>query len=103
MPTLVVQDLLPSPVIGRGQVRAAGGEFRGEGWHVRQPRRPGPGDPLGGRPSGLGRTDGQVFLDLLERRGLVHAETLRQELAAEVPYFAPLADGNLGEFGVRLT
>ena len=37
--------------------------------------------------------DGQVFLDLLERRGLVHAPTLRKELAGEVPYFAPLAGG----------
>src|SRR5207244_1324892 len=41
------------------------------------------------RTSGAGRTDGQVFLDLLERRGLLHAETLRQELAAQVPFFAP--------------
>jgi predicted molibdopterin-dependent oxidoreductase YjgC len=54
------------------------------------------------RPSGLGRTDGQVFLDLLERRGLFHAETLRQELAAEVPFFGPLKVGCLGEYGVRL-
>ncbi len=54
------------------------------------------------RPSGMGRTDGQVFLDLLERRGLFHAESLRQELASEVPFFAPLKDGNLGDYGVRL-
>ncbi len=54
------------------------------------------------RPSGLGRTDGQVFLDLLQRRGLLHAETLRQELAAEVPFFAPMKDGVLGDNGVRL-
>jgi NADH-quinone oxidoreductase subunit G len=54
------------------------------------------------RPAGLGRTDGQVFLDLLQRRGLLHAETLRQELAAEVAFFAPLKDGRLGHHGVRL-
>ena len=42
-------------------------------------------------PTGECRTDGQVFLDLLERRGLVHAPTLRKELAAEVAFFAPLA------------
>jgi NADH-quinone oxidoreductase subunit G len=47
------------------------------------------------------RSDGQVFLDLLQRRGLVHAPTLRAELAREVPYFAALT-GDLGEFGVRL-
>ena len=53
-------------------------------------------------PTGECRTDGQVFLDLLERRGLVHAPTLRKELAAEVPYFAPLAGGDLGEYGIHL-
>jgi NADH-quinone oxidoreductase subunit G len=54
------------------------------------------------RPPGRARTDGQLFLDLLERRGLAHAQTLRRELAAEVPYFAPLAVGELGPQGVRL-
>jgi NADH-quinone oxidoreductase subunit G len=53
------------------------------------------------RPGQFARTDGQVFLDLLERRGLLHLETLRRELAAEVPFFAALA-GDLGEHGVRL-
>ena len=53
-------------------------------------------------PTGECRTDGQVFLDLLERRGLVHAPSLRKELAAAVPYFAPLAAGDLGEYGILL-
>jgi NADH-quinone oxidoreductase subunit G len=53
-------------------------------------------------PTGEARTDGQVFLDLLERRGLVHAPTLRQELAREVAYFAPLAGGEPGEYGIQL-
>lgn len=54
------------------------------------------------RPPQECRSDGQVFLDLLERRGLVHAPTLRKELAAEVPFFAALAKGDLGEQGVML-
>ncbi len=54
------------------------------------------------RPERLAKTDGQVFLDLAQRRGLLHAATLRQELAAEIPYFAPLAVGELPENGVRL-
>ena len=37
------------------------------------------------------RTDGQVFLDLMERRGLAHAPTLRKELATEVRFFSSLA------------
>ena len=46
-------------------------------------------------PTGECRTEGQVFLDLLQRRGLVHAPTLRKELAGEIKYFAPLAGGDL--------
>jgi NADH-quinone oxidoreductase subunit G len=53
-------------------------------------------------PAGEGRTDGQVFLDLLERRGLVHVPSLRKEMAAEVSYFAPLAEGVIGEYGIQL-
>ncbi|NBO91405.1 MAG: ferredoxin [Planctomycetia bacterium] len=53
-------------------------------------------------PSGDCRTDGQVFLDLLQRRGLAHVGTLRKELAKEVRYFAPLAEGELGEYGIHL-
>jgi hypothetical protein len=43
-----------------------------------------------------------VFLDLLERRGLVHAPTLRKEIAEAIPYFAPLSVGDLGEYGIQL-
>jgi NADH-quinone oxidoreductase subunit G len=53
-------------------------------------------------PAGEVRSDGQVFLDLLERRGLVHAASLRQEMAAEIAYFRPLAGGDLGEYGIQL-
>lgn len=52
------------------------------------------------RPTLWGRTDGQVFLDLAERRGLMHAEDLRKEIAATIPFFAKFGDGNLGEQGV---
>ncbi|HMC67071.1 MAG TPA: molybdopterin-dependent oxidoreductase, partial [Gemmataceae bacterium] len=54
------------------------------------------------RPPQECRTDGQAFLDLAQRRGLVHAPTLRAELAREVPYFEPLSSGELGEYGVLL-
>ena len=49
------------------------------------------------------RPDARIFFDLAERRGLAHAATLRKELAAEVPYFAALAVGDLGEYGIPLT
>jgi NADH-quinone oxidoreductase subunit G len=54
------------------------------------------------RPPQHLRTDGQLFLNLMERPGLLHAPTLRQDLAREVPYFAPLAQGDLGEHGILL-
>jgi NADH-quinone oxidoreductase subunit G len=53
-------------------------------------------------PTGECRTDGQVFLDLLERRGLIHVPSLRKELAAQVPAFAPLAVGDLPDHGIPL-
>ena len=47
-------------------------------------------------------TDGRVFLGLLERPGLLNADALRAEIAREIPYFAPLAEGSLGEHGIML-
>jgi NADH-quinone oxidoreductase subunit G len=101
-PLLVVHDLLPSPasevashVIPAAAWAEKDGTFvnhaglaQGFRWAV--------------NPVGECRTDGQVFLDLLERRGLLHSPTIRKELAAEVPFFAPLSVGDLGEYGVRL-
>jgi NADH-quinone oxidoreductase subunit G len=53
------------------------------------------------RPPQEARVEGQLFMDLLERKGLMQAAQVRKELAAEVPYFAALA-GDVGEFGVKL-
>jgi NADH-quinone oxidoreductase subunit G len=53
-------------------------------------------------PTGECRTDGQVFLDLLGRKGLAHAPTIRKEMAAAVPYFGPLSASGLGEYGIPL-
>jgi NADH-quinone oxidoreductase subunit G len=102
VPLVVVQDLFSSPVtrLARYVIPAAGfaekdGTYVNHGglgqalhWAIRPPREC--------------RTDGQVFLDLLERRGLVHAPSLRAELAREVAFFAPLQRGELGPHGVLL-
>jgi NADH-quinone oxidoreductase subunit G len=102
VPLVVVQDLFPSPAsaVARYVLPAAAfaekdgtfvnhaGLAQAVHWAARPPQR--------------FRTDGQVFLDLLERRGLLHAPTLRAELAGAVPYFAPLAQGDLGEHGIPL-
>jgi NADH-quinone oxidoreductase subunit G len=49
-----------------------------------------------------GYTDGRILMELTGRMGLFNARIIRQELAREIPYFAPLAVGDLGETGVRL-
>jgi NADH-quinone oxidoreductase subunit G len=102
VPLLVVQDILPSPVTAAARFVLPAVSFAEKSgtfvnhaglaqaihWAIRPPQ-------------GC-HTDGQTFLDLMQRRGLLHAATLRRELAQEIPYFAPLASGEIGEHGVRL-
>lgn len=102
VPLVVCHDLFPSPVSQFAHYILPGASFaEKDGTFVNH----------GGlaqaihwavTPSGETRSDGQVFLDLLQRRGLVHAPTLRAELALEIPAFAPLAGGDLGEYGIQL-
>jgi NADH-quinone oxidoreductase subunit G len=99
---LIVQDLFPSALSGAARYALPAVSWaEKEGTFV---NHAGLAQALrwGATPPGECRTDGQVFLDLLERRGLLHAETLRIELARAVPYFAPLVKGDLGEYGVLL-
>jgi NADH-quinone oxidoreductase subunit G len=102
VPLLVVHDLFPSPgsavakyVIPAAAFAEKDGTFVNHAglaqaihWAIQPPK-------------GC-RTEGQVFLDLMQRRGLVHAPTLRMELAREIPYFAPLGQGDLEPHGVSL-
>ncbi len=102
VPLVVCHDLLPSPVSNFAHyVLPSAAWAEKDGTFV---NHAGLAQAIhwGVTPTGEVRTDGQVFLDLLERRGLVHAPTLRKELAAEVPYFSPLAGGDLGEYGILL-
>ncbi|TMQ34800.1 MAG: 2Fe-2S iron-sulfur cluster binding domain-containing protein [Planctomycetota bacterium] len=102
VPLVVVQDLFASPaselakyVLPAAPFAEKDGTFvnhQGLAQAVHWAVRP---------PQGL-RTDGQVFLNLLDRRGLWHAPSLRAELAHAVAYFAPLAERDLGEHGVLL-
>ena len=48
------------------------------------------------------RTDGQVYLDLLERKGLLQAANIRDEIAKSIPYFSRLAGGKLESNGIHL-
>ncbi len=102
VPLVVVQDLLPSPasaaatyILPAAAFSEKDGTFVNHAGLAQALQR-------ATQPPRSFRTDGQVFLDLLERRGLVHAPTLRAELAREVPAFAALATGELGDQGVFL-
>jgi NADH-quinone oxidoreductase subunit G len=102
VPLIVCHDLLPSPISAVAHYVLPGASWaEKEGTFVNHA-----GLAQGLRwaviPTGETRSDGQVFLDLLERRGLVHAPALRKELALEIAYFAPLAGGNPGEYGIHL-
>ncbi len=102
IPLLVVQDLFASPVSALARYVLPAASFaEKDGTFV---NHAGLAQAIhwAVRPDQTERTDGQIFLDLLERRGLVHAPTLRKELAAEIPFFAPLATGDLEEYGMLL-
>jgi NADH-quinone oxidoreductase subunit G len=100
---LVVQDILPSALTSIAKYVLPGGSFaEKEGTFVnhnllaQEIKRAinGPGEA---------RADGRIFLELLERRGLFHAPTIRAELAKTIPYFEALGRGDLGAFGVFLS
>jgi NADH-quinone oxidoreductase subunit G len=102
VPLVVCHDLLPSPVSNFAHYVLPGASWaEKEGTFV---NHAGLAQAIhwGVVPTGEVRTDGQVFLDLLERRGLLHAPSLRKEMASEVPFFGPLAEGDVGEFGISL-
>jgi NADH-quinone oxidoreductase subunit G len=99
---VVVQDLAPTPLSGVADWVLPGAAFaEKEGTFV---NHSGLAQAIhwGVTPSGDVRTDGQVFLDLLQRPGLVHAASLRKELAGEIRAFAPLSKGDLGAYGIPL-
>src|SRR5262249_5233252 len=101
VPKLIVQDLFPSKLTeSAAYVLPASSFAEKDGTFVNHANLA-QAIRWAVRPGSLGRTDGQIFLDLLERRGLLHAETIRKELAVEVPYFGALTK-DLGEYGVRL-
>ena len=100
--TLIVQDILPSPLSRAAKFVLAAGSFaEREGTMVNynglaQAIRPAV------RPPGDARPDGRILMELVGRTGLFHAATLRNELGENIPYFRNLAEGELGELGCKL-
>jgi NADH-quinone oxidoreductase subunit G len=102
VPLVVVQDLFESPATRRAQFVLPAASFAEKDGTFVNYKGLAQAIHWAVRPQAGRSTDGQIFLDLLERRGLVHAPSLRAELAREIPYFAPLGDGELGPHGVFL-
>ncbi len=100
--TLIVQDLFATPASVRAKYVIPAMSFAEKDGTFVNHAGLAQAVHWGSAPQGDSRTDGQVFLDLLERRGLAHAPTIRKELAATVKYFAPLAVDDLGDYGVKL-
>jgi NADH-quinone oxidoreductase subunit G len=102
VPVVVCHDILPSPVSAFAHYLLPGATFAEKDGTFVNHSGLAQAVQWGVTPAGECRTDGQVFLDLLQRHGLAHAPTLRKELAGEIKYFAPLAGGDLGEYGIQL-
>ena len=97
---LVVQDILPSPASTAAHFVLPGGSFaEREGTFV---NHAGLAQALqrAVQPPDEAWPDLRILWQLAGRRGLFHASALRQELAQEIPAFAPLTVGELGELGV---
>jgi NADH-quinone oxidoreductase subunit G len=100
--TVIVQDILPSPISRRATFVLPGGSFAerdgtfvnhaGLAQEIRRSIR-GPGQA---------RPDGRILWDLSGRRGLFNAASLRREMGEAIQSLRPLAAGQLDDHGVRL-
>jgi NADH-quinone oxidoreductase subunit G len=102
VPLVVCHDILPSPVSAFAHYLLPGATFAEKDGTFVNHSGLAQAVQWGVTPTGECRTEGQVFLELLQRRGLAHAPTLRKEMAGEIKTFAPLAGGDLGEYGIQL-
>ena len=98
---LIVQDMFVSPLSAMAKYIVPASAFsEKEGTFVNHAGLA-QSFPWAVRPPQNMKTDGQVFLELLERRGLVHAPSIRKEMAGAIPAFAAFAN-EVGENGVFL-
>ncbi len=100
--TLIVQDILPSPVSARAHIVLAGGSFaERDGTFVNhaglaQAIKRSIRSPEEARP------DGRILWDLSGRKGLFNASVLRKEISQEIHVFEPLG-GESCDNGVMLS
>ena len=100
--TLIVQDILLSPVSARGHILLASGSFAerdgtfinhsGLAQAIKRSIR----SPEDARP------DGRILWELVGRKGLFNSRVLRQEIALEIPQLAALSGESLEFNGVSV-
>jgi NADH-quinone oxidoreductase subunit G len=100
--TVIVQDILPSPASQRATFLLPGGSFaERDGTYVNHA-----GLAQGIRRSirgpGEARPDGRLLWELAGRRGLFNLALLRREMGETIEGLRALANGQLGEHGIRL-
>jgi NADH-quinone oxidoreductase subunit G len=98
---LVVQDILPSPASAVAKYVLPGGSFAEKDGAFVNHAGLAQAIHRAIHSPGEARADGRIFMDLLERRGLFHAPTIRAEMAKEIAAFAGLP-AEIGEHGLFL-
>lgn len=99
---LIVQDIFPSPLSDRADVLLAAGSFaEREGTYVNHSGLA-QSAQAAVRCPGDAWADGRILFELTERKGLFNAMSVRKELGKEISTLATLAQGDLGEHGVKI-
>jgi NADH-quinone oxidoreductase subunit G len=97
---LIVQDVLPGPLSKADYVLPAAAWAEKEGTFINHTGLAQAFKKAAHAP-GESRSEGQVYADLMGRRGLLHARPVLAELAAAVPALAGLAE-SMPSLGTRL-
>ncbi len=99
---LIVQDIFPSPLSERADILLPSGSFaEREGTYVNHSGLA-QAAQAAVRCPGDARADGRILLELAERKGLFNAMAIRKEVGNTIPSLAALAEGDLGEHGVKI-
>jgi NADH-quinone oxidoreductase subunit G len=102
VPTVIVQDILPSPASHRATFVLPGGSFaERDGTFV---NHAGLAQEIHKaiRSPGEAKPDGRILWDLSERRGLFNAAALRREIAEKIGELKAI-ERAVGDYGVRLS
>lgn len=101
--TLIVQDLLRSPLTDAATIVLAGGSFaEREGTFINHAGLAQLIRPVL-RSLGDSRNDARLLFDLAGRKGVYNSAAIRRELAVEIFSLSALASGELGQLGTFIT